>query len=634
LCRRSPYRDKIWRFYDPELNLRLHEKIIKGTEAGIRAVADTDFKRLSDLAHAAAPVNATTIQCLLVEGFAAAGQNHPEEALTFLLADASRLTVGWRSDPVAPARELIGKASQACSETTLASLTTALLDWYPQWEKTVVNRRSFGYSQYCLLSSIPESRRSRHVRRRLQEWERKFGPLDERTANSYAGRGGLVPSPIRSQAADKMTDEQWLTAIAKYSSMFNAQPDGTRHSGLLGLTQELQRVARNDRNRFAKLMERFPKATNPAYFEAILIALADESVPADAAVAVCRIAHELEGKPVAQWIPYCLGKTCLKDPLPEAVTMICEYTSPAYSKEVRDSALLNLGNLLRANRARIEIVLPYLESLAQDVPRELRIYFCYALTPLFGTPFQARVKELFRPMWSADPWLPADHAVEQFLHFAFRLESVEFRAVMEALLEADDAEMRVIAARQVTIAALVMENGLDMTPKLLAGDTNTRKGLAEVCAADVRFGRFRDYCVRHLSTLFSDPDPSVRVAASECFRRLEGENLADLWDLVAAFLDSPSVKVSLRSLLDSLLRSTVRHDVLTLRACEYAIEHAVGGKDMAYSELPMCRDLTLRTYHQSEVPAVRERSLDVIDRLLGLETEGLEAALLEIEARR
>jgi hypothetical protein len=105
---------------------------------------------------------------------------------------------------------------------------------------------------------------------------------------------------------------------------------------------------------------------------------------------------------------------------------------------------------------------------------------------------------------------------------------------------------------------LVVENGLDITPKLLDRDQYTRKGLAEVCAAHVRFGKFRDYCARHLITLFPDPDPSVRVAACECFRRLECENLADLWDLVAAFLDSPSVEVSLRSLLDSLRQLTNR----------------------------------------------------------------------------
>jgi hypothetical protein len=46
------------------------------------------------MADAAASLNAATIQCLLVEGFASAAQDHPEEGLTFLLADTSRFDVG------------------------------------------------------------------------------------------------------------------------------------------------------------------------------------------------------------------------------------------------------------------------------------------------------------------------------------------------------------------------------------------------------------------------------------------------------------------------------------------------------------------------------------------------------------
>jgi hypothetical protein len=100
------------------------------------------------------------------------------------------------------------------------------------------------------------------------------------------------------------------------------------------------------------------------------------------------------------------------------------------------------------------------------------------------------------------------------------------------------------------------------------------------------------------------------------------------------FLSGPAAEESLRPLLDSLLRSTVRHDVLTLQACERAIEHVLRGKELANWELAMARDLTLKTYHQSDIASVRERSLDLIDRLLELEVDGLERALFEIETRR
>jgi hypothetical protein len=629
----SPFADKIWRFYDPEFNHRLHEKIIRGIEAGIRALAAGDFGRFSHVVDAAKSLHASTIECLLVSGFASVAEDHPDEAVRFVLADTSRLNVGWRNTE--PAAELIAKASETCSVATLSSLQTVLLNWYPQWERNAADHKAFGWSQYRLLSSVSENRRTDEIRRRLQEWERKFGVLSEKSSNSHVAMGHIVPPPIRSEAADAMTDDQWLGAIAKYSSStFNLKSDGTPHSGWLGLAQELQRVARNDRVRFARFLEKIPVTSNPAYFEAIIIALADESVSSEMALTACRVGHHLEGKPLGHSIPYCLGKTCAAAPPAEAILMICEYISPQYSPEVRDSALVNLGNLLRSDRTRIQAALPYLELFARGVPRELRSHFCYALTPFFGTDFQLHVARLFSPMWSADQWLPPDHLVDQFLRMALWWDEPGFKEVIENLLTNNDPQMRLMAARWVAFAGLTAEEPLSLSAKLADGDEYVRQGLAEVCAANVKFAKFRDHCARELAVFFRDQVPAVRMAACECFRELEGENLGELWDLVGSFLDSPSAEISLRGLLDSLLRSTVRHDALTLRACELAIDHVVAGKDLAYSELPISRDLVLRTYHQSTVAALRERSLDMIDRLLGLEVEGLESALLEIEAGR
>jgi hypothetical protein len=630
-----PFADTIWRFYDPEFNHRLHEKIIRGIEAGVRALAAGDFERFSHVVEAAKPLHASTIECLLLCGFASAAKDHPGPAIAFVLADLSRLDVGWRNDPTEPAAELIAKASEICSDGELSSLQSVLLNWYPKWEKTTGGHTAFGLSQYRLLSSVCETRRSDQVRRRLQELERKFGILPEKSPSSYGAMGHIVPPPIPSAAADVMTDEQWLGAIAKYSSSaFNLKSDGGTDSGWLGLAYELQRVARSDRGRFAKFLEKIPVASNAAYFEAIVLALADESVSCEMALSACRVGHRLEGKPLGHSIPYCLGKTCAAAPPAEAILMICEYISPRYSPEVRDSALVNLANLLRSNRARIHVALPHLELFARDVPRELRSHFCYALAPFFGTDFQTYVITLFWPMWSSDRWLPPDHLVDQFMRMALWWEGPGFKEVIESLLTNSDPQMRLMASRWTAFAGLALEDPRILAAKLADGDEYVRQGLAEVCAANVRFAKFRDYCARELAVFFRDQVPGVRMAACECFRELEGENLGGLWDLVASFLDSPSAEISLRGLLDSLLRSTVRHDELTLRACQLAIDHLVTGKNLAYSELPITRDLVLRTYHQSTVAAVRERSLDLIDRLLGLDVQGLESALLEIEASR
>jgi hypothetical protein len=133
-----------------------------------------------------------------------------------------------------------------------------------------------------------------------------------------------------------------------------------------------------------------------------------------------------------------------------------------------------------------EKLLRGLDASAQQVPRGIRAHFCYALTPLFGTPFQQQVKDLFRPMWLLDPWLPVDRLVEQFLNFALRLEYEKFGEIMEALLEGEDPQSRVVAARQATITALVVPEARDVTARLILGDEHIRKGMAEVAGYATR----------------------------------------------------------------------------------------------------------------------------------------------------
>src|SRR5262249_53523017 len=156
---------------------------------------------------------------------------------------------------------------------------------------------------------------------------------------------------------DVMTDDQWLAAIAKYDSgPFNVLPDGSVNSGFHGLAQELQRVARQNPGRFARLMERIPVDANPAYFDAIILAMANESVRAETALAVCRIGHGFEGRPFGASISSCIGKILLNGRSPESVTMVCTYIDPNFPDHVRSSAYSTLGNLLIADRERVELV--------------------------------------------------------------------------------------------------------------------------------------------------------------------------------------------------------------------------------------------------------------------------------------
>src|SRR5271163_2129150 len=44
-----PHSDNIWLHYDSQFSYRLHEKLIRGVEAGIRAVAVNEFNRFCEI---------------------------------------------------------------------------------------------------------------------------------------------------------------------------------------------------------------------------------------------------------------------------------------------------------------------------------------------------------------------------------------------------------------------------------------------------------------------------------------------------------------------------------------------------------------------------------------------------------
>ena len=105
-----------------------------------------------------------------------------------------------------------------------------------------------GQDERAILKTIGEEQLSPKARRRLAELDRKFSgkPLPE----AYGIRGGFVQSPIARNKAAKMSDRNWLSAMARY-------PDDAGHSyfrdfvigGARQLSSVLQAQAKENRSR-------------------------------------------------------------------------------------------------------------------------------------------------------------------------------------------------------------------------------------------------------------------------------------------------------------------------------------------------------------------------------------------------
>jgi hypothetical protein len=136
-------------------------------------------------------------------------------------------------------------------------------------------------------------------------------------------------------------------------------------------------------------------------------------------------------------------------------------------------------------------------------------------------------------------------------------------------------------------------------------------------------------------SLFDDNEADVREAASQCFQYFTGETLEQYQKLVGRFLESRALESHGTSLLHALAQSTIHHGTITLTACEKAVIRAsADGKGSYHHDLQDVKILVLRTYHQATDDGMRERSLDLIDRLIPLQVHGLEDAIQILESRR
>ena len=242
-----------------------------------------------------------TVQYLLIRSLASNGYCFADEGIDHLCQKPGHLKIGYTSDSFGATRQLIKSTSPHCSDDKLNQLETLLLGYFPEWEKSTSGRRYYGHAQFTLLSGIVATRRSREAERRLEELRRKFGRQEPEGPRPMIVEA--VRSPIPDDAAEKMTDEQWLTAIRQHDSDGHwVGQDGHFVGGAVELSRVLENQVKQEPERFAELVLRFPDYANPHYFEAVLRGISDANLDAEVVLRVCERCHGIDGNPVGRAI--------------------------------------------------------------------------------------------------------------------------------------------------------------------------------------------------------------------------------------------------------------------------------------------------------------------------------------------
>lgn len=654
----EPIRDHHFspRYEVDELDDReLDDALLKASVRCLEALAKTDPESIRSLLEELATDPYDGSQFLLYRALTAGGHHFADWTARLLLEGGRRLDCGYISDTGWVARELVRAIAPHISDDVHQQLEDLFRDLRNEYEW----RQSRGRSAFTFLSALDEPRLTSEGRRRLGEYRRKFE--EEAPAKPRGITGGFIGSPIASHAAQKMTDNQWLGAMAKHDS------DKTDWNSFTGGARELSHVLEEqvaaDPARFARLSLRLTTEFNPAYTDALLMGFGDAEVREDTAPLIFDAVRHIASLGQAdndRWLGMALRKYYREVPL-DLVELVRDRTlhapdptdsSPVIVREgtdgqraadmrmngmntARGSLAEALGDLLitDSDGQRTALVVPFLNILASDPVLSVRS--CVAHT-LAASLRHARPEVLaaFEVLIEADDRLLAAGFVQQLMLYIGNVNPEVIDPVIQRMLASSDDEAREAGGAIATFAALEWSRP-ELVEQALAGDAHVRKGVAEICAGRVDRTSSADLATTSLIRLMSDDDDEVRKAAAAVATHLREQPLQPFAQLLTALIDSPSYDHATPQLLLTLQYAPDKVDALVLKAAQRFID--VFGKDAAdirtgaAGDARYISELVVRGLAQSRDGAHRAALLDVLDLLLELGVYGINDAIAESE---
>lgn len=493
-----PWRDPVWSFRHRGDGHGVAGALLAAMETALQALARDDPERFQGASQQLRGTAWESAQYLLVRGYTANGVRFADEAADYLSENPARLHTGYNNSSHWAARELIEAVSPRCSTARLAALEQMILHYVTEWERSAAGRRSYGRSQLILLEGIDPPRRSAAATRRLQELRRRHSRAAAEPPRPVEAQ--FVGSPVPESAADKMTDAQWLGAIARY---YSEDMSGSRGGKLVGgatqLANLLEQRTIQEPARFLELALRFPDDTHPAYFVAVLGGVATAGVAAESALRLCQRCHRLPHRPCGREICRLIGRLAAQ-PLPyEALEIVAWYAAedPDPQREpwpidvspsqvyvrgdlltdginsVRGTAAGAIRDLLFEDGSRLPYLLPTLQRLFGDGSVAVRACAASALIAVLYHDRDLAIT-LFSRLCDSDNTLLSTWDVEQFLFYAVRTHFTPLQPILERMMRSETPATAAAGSRLVCLASLTDPAAQPLAEACLSGSSTVR----------------------------------------------------------------------------------------------------------------------------------------------------------------
>ena len=625
--------------------------------------ARNDPAELDSIVGMGSPSDGRWMSALLLRAWSANPDYYGEHIVRFLVDRRDeRLSLGYdlsisETDSfVAISRTAVAAASRVCSDDSFAELESLILYFTTDWER---EHRWIGRAELALLRALDQDRISDPTLRRIRELERRFPEARERGSPEPPHQEAIVQaviSPIPPEALPHMSDTHWLSAMAKYSGVRSAMREGRFVGGALELSRDLERLVREDPGRFSSLATLMDEALPSIYFEAVLRGLTTKekgpgrSGTVDQVCLVLRTIVELEvqvpGREIARAVGslaeavvpddilQLLCRVALHDPDPEGDNWqdadVGKEPITQAINSARGEAAMALAKLLFADSSRWSVLRPIVERLVVDRVLAVRSVAVRCLLAIIDVDRGAALAGFERLTRGADLILGTPY-VESFVRYMAIREYGTVRPTLFRMLRSSQSAVVRSGARQVALAALWVDEARDDGSSLLEMDEDARVGAAGVYANYLSNEAVGPECDARLRELFADESEAVREAASGCWRALEPDQIATRGSLIGAFAKSLRPGADIAMLVHGLRES---QRPLPVELCDLADRAVLAFGSRAasfqFKEAGAAHDLSplmVRLHEETSDPALRERVLDLIDKMVRAGFYGLNEQL-------
>ncbi|MDB9527924.1 hypothetical protein PN498_18165 [Oscillatoria sp. CS-180] len=661
----APWQDLVWtNSFDHQKNdpNQVKFQIVIALEQALSKLSQEESVFLVDCIHLLRASSFELPQYLLIRTYTACGEKFADEAVDYLCENPSRLKASYSYEQFWAARKLIEAITPFCSSQKLERLEVMLLKYYPTWEKgRGIQYGYHGHAQFILLDGIEVPRRSQEVVRRLDELYRKF---NRQPQLRYKGMtiANITPPVIPKSATEKMKDEQWLKAIAKYDlTGVSHDKDGSLLDAG-ALSKFLEEQSSQDPERFSKLLFAFPDNTNARYYEAILYGISQHTsfICLQTLQGILHRCHKLPGHPCGKAICSLIRKfTDLNwsqedfnvvswyalnsyDPKEELWCKKAEDGQPYYwgnihtvgINSVRVSAAMTIARLIYSEKSRAVVFWDTLQNMLHDASIAVRACIIEVLMATLNYDRNLSVKT-FLNLCDSEDLLLGTQIAEGFLYYALQTHFVSLKPIVEKMLSSDLPSVATVGARQACVAAMHTEEALPLAELCLNGTQIHRLAAAEIFVANLRSAYLKEFCENSLIQLFSDPSSEVRARAAKCFFRLETD-LGNYSNLIDQFVETEAFSDGEHDLIWALEKTTSKLPKSTYRVCERFMQGITDEnaqkRSGALRDISSVSQLLVRLYSQSNRdPAIQSQCLDLIDQMIEIGAYGLETSLAPFE---